>query len=244
MFKFFRRIRLSLIKKDNLRKYLLYAVGEILLVVIGILIALQVNNWNQNKIYKQMERTYLKNLIINMETDLRLMDRLVIDRYDKKMEGLKLAKAYNMGTYQVQDTLDFLTKAAYGAVFAQGINFFSLQTYNELVSTGNLQLIRDDELKTSINNYYRFVQSQIVNVSQYTTDYIHLINGLRPFDEADPGYISPSDQKIMMQGMQSKELLRAINQELTFGSRVYTLLQPSRKITTELIEKIKLYLKE
>jgi len=47
MLKFFRTIRKKLIEQDNVRKYLLYAVGEILLVVIGILIALQINNWNE-----------------------------------------------------------------------------------------------------------------------------------------------------------------------------------------------------
>ncbi|MGB5318748.1 DUF6090 family protein [Eudoraea sp.] len=47
MIKFFRRIRQQLLKENNLSKYLLYAIGEIVLVVIGILIALQINNWNQ-----------------------------------------------------------------------------------------------------------------------------------------------------------------------------------------------------
>lgn len=62
MLRFFRTIRKKLIEDpsicrtgDNVRKYLLYAVGEILLVVIGILIALQVNNWNENKAQKSQE---------------------------------------------------------------------------------------------------------------------------------------------------------------------------------------------
>jgi hypothetical protein len=46
MLKFFRRIRRKLLDEGSLRKYLVYAIGEITLVVIGILIALQINNWN------------------------------------------------------------------------------------------------------------------------------------------------------------------------------------------------------
>jgi hypothetical protein len=49
MLKFFRTIRKKLIEQNNVRKYMLYAIGEILLVVIGIFIALQVNNWNELK---------------------------------------------------------------------------------------------------------------------------------------------------------------------------------------------------
>jgi hypothetical protein len=59
MLKFFRTIRKKLIEQDNVRKYLIYAIGEILLVVIGILIALQINNWNQERNLQKEERHYL-----------------------------------------------------------------------------------------------------------------------------------------------------------------------------------------
>ena len=49
MFKFFRRIRFDFMEKNQTGKYLKYAVGEIVLVVIGILIALQINNWNEDR---------------------------------------------------------------------------------------------------------------------------------------------------------------------------------------------------
>ena len=49
MIKFFRKIRQKLLSENKFSKYLLYAIGEIILVVIGILIALQINNWNENR---------------------------------------------------------------------------------------------------------------------------------------------------------------------------------------------------
>lgn len=49
MIKFFRKIRKNMIKENRTSKYLVYAIGEIVLVVIGILIALQVNNWNEER---------------------------------------------------------------------------------------------------------------------------------------------------------------------------------------------------
>ena len=62
MIKFFRKIRYELMETRKTGKYLKYAVGEILLVVIGILIALQINNWNEAKKDLKEQITVLKNI--------------------------------------------------------------------------------------------------------------------------------------------------------------------------------------
>jgi len=64
MIKFFRRIRQKLLRENQFSKYLLYAIGEILLVVIGILIALQINNWNETRKSKKVELKILQELYV------------------------------------------------------------------------------------------------------------------------------------------------------------------------------------
>jgi len=59
MIKFFRKIRQNLIMENKTGKYFKYAIGEIVLVVIGILIALQINNWNENRLTKINQKKYL-----------------------------------------------------------------------------------------------------------------------------------------------------------------------------------------
>jgi hypothetical protein len=66
MIKFFRRIRLDLLKKNKTGKYAKYAIGEIVLVVIGILIALQINNWNEDR----KTIATIDHLIKNIEDEL------------------------------------------------------------------------------------------------------------------------------------------------------------------------------
>ena len=63
MIKFFRKIRQNMIKENKASKYLLYAIGEIVLVVKGILIALQINNWNEDK--KNEKELFFENATIN-----------------------------------------------------------------------------------------------------------------------------------------------------------------------------------
>ncbi|MBK7873742.1 MAG: hypothetical protein IPJ74_25325 [Saprospiraceae bacterium] len=69
MLKFFRTIRRRLLESGSLRKYLVYAIGEILLVVIGILIALQVNTWNQHRINRINEKYYLNQMMSDLAAD-------------------------------------------------------------------------------------------------------------------------------------------------------------------------------
>jgi hypothetical protein len=67
--KIFRKFRQELIQKGNVRKYFLYAIGEILLVMIGILLAFQVNSWNDNRIKRNAELTFYKNIKDQIKND-------------------------------------------------------------------------------------------------------------------------------------------------------------------------------
>ena len=69
MIKFFRKIRYNLMETGKTGKYFKYAIGEIILVVIGILIALQINNWNENRQKKNLERDYLSEIKENLVRD-------------------------------------------------------------------------------------------------------------------------------------------------------------------------------
>ena len=74
MLTFFRRLRNGLIGTDRASKYVLYAIGEIALVVIGILIALQINNWNEWRKERVKEKEVLTDLLINMESNVQQME--------------------------------------------------------------------------------------------------------------------------------------------------------------------------
>lgn len=79
MLRFFRTIRKKLIDEDNIRKYLLYAIGEILLVVIGILVALQVNNWNEERKNRAQAEKHLETIRLNLEDDIAQAENLLLE---------------------------------------------------------------------------------------------------------------------------------------------------------------------
>ena len=79
MIKFFRSIRQNLLSEGNLGKYLKYALGEIILVVIGILIALSINNWNQRTTNENQARKHLETIRLNLKDDIAQAEKLVAD---------------------------------------------------------------------------------------------------------------------------------------------------------------------
>lgn len=74
MIKFFRRIRHRLVVENRFTRYLIYAIGEIFLVVIGILIALQINNWNESQKQHELEQDLLKNLVKTLEQNHEILN--------------------------------------------------------------------------------------------------------------------------------------------------------------------------
>jgi hypothetical protein len=91
MIKFFSKIRQDLLSKGKIGRYLKYAVGEIILVVIGILIALSINNWNQKRVLNKQSNQVLLNLkneIIESKAELENVTEFLKQRVDKRLEYL------------------------------------------------------------------------------------------------------------------------------------------------------------
>jgi hypothetical protein len=79
MIKFFRQIRQKLLSDKQFSKYILYAIGEIFLVVIGILIALQINTWNEDRKNLEKENYYLNSIKTSISLSQSELDRVITD---------------------------------------------------------------------------------------------------------------------------------------------------------------------
>ena len=239
MIKFFRKIRQNLLSEGKNGNYLKYAIGEIVLVVIGILIALQINNWNQGRVNKKNENEYLTEIIKEIEANISLTNYYINDRLPLKIEGLTNAKNYCENKEQVQDTLAFLKKISMGGLMSTGISFLSTRTYDELLSTGNFQLITNDSLKMAVKNYYWKLKSDIENINSKTSNYADFVNKLRPFNPSNPNFISKYDQKEMMVAFNSTEFRRLVDLEFSFAYDIQIKANNLNEFGQKLIEDIK-----
>ena len=132
MIKFFRRIRQKLLSENKFSKYFLYAIGEIILVVIGILIALQINEWNQEKQNLKLKDTYLIGLKTDAENDIRKLDGFIktASKYTTKVDSFMLVKN---GALSKKD-LDQI-----GIV--RQTYFITDGTFQEIIANGHLKLL-------------------------------------------------------------------------------------------------------
>ncbi|MFH4967287.1 DUF6090 family protein [Gaetbulibacter sp. M240] len=148
MIKFFRKIRQNLISEGKTLSYLKYAIGEIVLVMIGILLALQVNNWNENRKDNIREVTNLKNLKSELEISL---EELKSDYNSTKIfhnSALKIQNWIRKKT-PISDSMyrDFFLSY-------QFTHFFPKTSTYETFKNGNLELIQSDSLKILITDIY------------------------------------------------------------------------------------------
>ena len=95
MIKFFRKIRQQLLIENKTSKYFKYAIGEIVLVVIGILIALQINNWNEKEKGDRLARTYAKGLVRDLKQDTIKLKRTIQFQEEKNLGLNTLIKLNN-----------------------------------------------------------------------------------------------------------------------------------------------------
>lgn len=146
-----RKIRQRLLKENHFPKYLLYAAGEILLVMIGILLALQVNNWNEKRLNQQKEITTIhalqNELIINQEYHYTLLEGL---EENVKKNGFKLIELTKPKPETISETkflkMVFLTSRIppYTPKMA---------TFQKIINTEDLSLIQNDSMKTLLIEY-------------------------------------------------------------------------------------------
>jgi hypothetical protein len=140
MINFFRKTRLQLMTENKFSKYLIYAIGEIALVVIGILIALQINNWNEENKLNASKQVYYQQLLKDLNADKAYVSGKIemysdrISRYDTYL------KSFNKPNLSPEEVIQNILKLD----FAVDHNRFQNNTIVSLENTGDIKLIPID----------------------------------------------------------------------------------------------------
>ena len=158
MSKLLRGMRQNLVEEGNLKRYLIYAIGEILLVMIGILLALQVSNWNQERIEQKKELKALTDL--NKEFKLNA-ERIKVKQHSRISIAPKLENYIEQIAAGKADYHSF--KDFHESQFMFGMTNPSNGVIDALISSGEIALISNDSLKYFLADWKNQVENLYEN---------------------------------------------------------------------------------
>jgi hypothetical protein len=165
MIKFFRKIRQNLLMENKTGKYLKYAIGEILLVVIGILFALQINNWNNNK----NEKAEIENYYTKIHEEITIIQERS-NRYKAALDTLNQHNNRSLDIINLKnrDSL-YLLKETLGALGTAYTSDFLFPIINEFLNEGYLAKIKNDSLKLGFQ-YFSIALNDLNSNDEYISN--------------------------------------------------------------------------
>jgi len=150
MIKFFRKVRQKLLSENKFSKYLIYAIGEIILVVFGILIALQINNWNaEQKIEK--EEISILNVLLESLYSAKEQSKNEILKENQLKESLLIAlgKNSNKNKFSINSISDSLF---YDILWNSNPRVPVLNSYSDIKNTGKIGMIKNRYIRENFTN--------------------------------------------------------------------------------------------
>ena len=170
-------------------KYLKYAIGEIFLVVIGILIALQINNWNESRKEHQLETKILNEILSNLESDVKNLDECIANNTRYIFNETEVLEHLN-NDFPVTDSLRY----HYANLASDSPFKPNTVGYDNLKSMG-INIIRNENLKKEISGLYGYKYAQFTEnrkevydivVERLFTEMTENLDFIKPLEEAEP----------------------------------------------------------
>ncbi len=255
MLRFLSQIRQRLLTDNKFSKYFLYVIVEIIIVIVGILIALQVDNWNEQQKEEDLYKTYLVRLKADYEEKLERLE-------DAEKMGEELVSLAGYLTDFLNGELTSLDtlKLAVAMEKSAGLNpdYLPIPTYAELSSTGRLAIIANDSLKYLLNGWHEYAkwrEGQQTEHIPWVAKYRDLMRNIlvtedkmfisrswwRPYPDHpiwDSLHLETNGSKITRELSENPDILGLLNDILIFRTVYQNLREGEKRGCLEIIDLI------
>lgn len=161
--------------------------AETLVIVLGVLIALGLDDYRTNRYERYLAIDYVQRIQNDLSRDLDYIERIWVQRLKIKRESLEaIAPVIREQTKVPADVERFLKQVARGGIAGtSAITWYTDTTFQDMRATGNLRLIRDPDIRAQISRYYEAMQSEALRVEARFTNYVPFVHTLLPAELRD-----------------------------------------------------------
>jgi len=197
-----------------------YAVGELVIVTAGVLIALFVGEWNNGRLAEIEEINIIERLLTDISDDAGEIE-LGKDIVSRKIPALQRLRSYALNPESITGReLDLINDLPLAANYGWNQNNTRPTTYNELLTSGRFNLIRDAELRSEIAEYYDSLQSTENRIDERETRFPNLVLSLLPGGRNSISDLNDVDAALVISDFKSLNVRLDVQEELSFAEFV------------------------
>ena len=199
-------------------KKLRWLFAETLVIVLGVLIALGIDDYRTNQYERRLAIDYVQRIQNDLSWDLDYYERVRVQQLKLKRESLEAIAPVVRGQAQLPDDVQgFLTHVARGGMAGtSAVSWYTGTTFQDMHATGNLRLIKDPDIRADISRYYEVAQSDALRVEARITNYVPFVHAILPAElrnNIDLGALEDFGVDYALRRLLTDEFRDLLNQE-------------------------------
>ena len=229
-----------------------YAIGELFIVVAGVLIALAIGQWNTDRLERAEEKAVVARLLDDLRLDVSSFD-FRLDHVIQKEESLLRVRQV-LAKQRTEEPARFLKDVISGADFGWNQGGANRATYNYLLGAGKVSIIRDSELRLLISTYYEYIAGEKPRMDERETAYPGLSYQLVPRQRVEPSAVDVLvEERTLEQGLSEDALSsivddvvnsfigRHVTAEINLARFIRSITLDSKKQVLKVLEALEAY---
>lgn len=222
-----------------------WLVAETIVVVLGILIALGVDDFRTDRADRRLEIEYVRRLQDDLKHDLLFLSETYYSALQTKRRALELVGPVVRGKAPVpEDLLSYLENVSLGGLMGTASMRWSADnTFRDLIATGNLRLIQDPAIRAEISNYYETFAAESARIEKRATGYVMFVHSILPGELRDDFDLDAIDEfgiEYAVQRTLSDDFRNLLNQE--FNAMLFLENRPFERNGRALLASLEAYL--
>ena len=218
--------------------------AETLVIVLGVLIALGLDDYRTNQYERRLAIDYVQRIQNDLSRDLNFIDRVWVQQLEIKRESLDAIAPVIRGQIQVPDDVEeFLKNVARGGMAGTtAVSWYTDTTFQDMRATGNLRLVKDPDIRAEISRYYEAVQSEALRVEARFTNYVPFVHALLPAelrDDIDLGALEEFGIDYALRRLLTDDFRDLLNKE--YNLLLFLESREFQAIAQSLFEKLEAY---